>query len=83
MLTGRRVFGASDVSDTLAYVLTKDIDWTMLPAETPDALRQLLRRCLERDLKRRLRDIGDAGLELQDPQASRHTGRWANPVNAS
>ena len=40
MLTGRRVFAAGDVSDTLAYVLTKDIDWAMLPAETPDALRR-------------------------------------------
>ena len=39
MLTGTRVFAAGDVSDTLAYVLTKDVDWTILPAETPDALR--------------------------------------------
>ena len=67
MLTGTRVFAAGDVSDTLAYVLTKEIDWTTLPAETPPALGHLLRRCLERDPKRRLRDIGDAWLELEDP----------------
>ena len=67
MLTGTRVFVAGDVSDTLAYVLTKEIDWTTLPAETPPALGHLLRRCLERDPKRRLRDIGDAWLELEDP----------------
>ena len=69
MLTGARVFAAGDVSDTLAYVLTKEIDWTTLPAETPAALRDLLRRCLERDQKRRLRDIGDARFELEDRQA--------------
>ena len=70
MLTGTRVFAAGDVSDTLAFVLTKDIDWAMLPAEMPVALRDLLRRCLERDPKHRLRDIGDARFELEDRQAS-------------
>ena len=67
MLTGARVFAAGDVSDTLAYVLTKEIDWTTLPADTPPALGRLLRRCLVRDPKRRLRDIGDALLDLDDP----------------
>ena len=66
MLTGTRVFAGGDVSDTLAYVLTKEIDWTTLPAKTPTALRHLLRRCLERDPKRRLRDIGDAWPDLED-----------------
>ena len=70
MLTGTRVFAGGDVSDTLAYVLTKEIDWTALPARTPTAFRQLLRRCLERNPKHRLRDIGDAWLELNDPQVS-------------
>ena len=70
MLTGRKVFGAGDVSDTLAHVLTTEIDWTTLPGETPVALRRVLRRCLERDPKRRLRDIGDVWHELEDdPQA--------------
>ena len=68
MLTGTRVFAAGDVSDTLAYVLTKDIDWTTLPAKTPTALRHLLRRCLERDPKRRLRDIGDVWPDLEDQE---------------
>jgi hypothetical protein len=66
MLAGARVFAAADVSDTLAYVLTKDIDWEPLPTNTPASLRRLLRRCLERDPKRRLRDIGDARLELDE-----------------
>ena len=65
MLTGTRVFAGGDVSDTLAYVLTKEIDWTTLPAKAPTALRHLLRRCLARDPKRRLRDIGDAWPDLE------------------
>ena len=73
MLTGTRVFAGGDVSDTLAYVLTKEIDWTTLPATMPTALRHLLRRCLERDPKRRLRDIGDAWLELEDPRVTEAT----------
>ena len=65
MLTGTRVFAGGDVSETLAYVLTKEIDWTTLPAKTPTTLRHLLQRCLERDPKRRLRDIGDAWPDLE------------------
>ena len=67
MLTGARVFAGRDVSDTLAYVLTREIDWTPLPAATPPTIRRVLRRCLERDPKRRLRDIGDARLDIEEP----------------
>jgi Tol biopolymer transport system component/predicted Ser/Thr protein kinase len=56
MLTGQRLFSGETVSDTLALVLTKEPDWERAPAET----RQLLRACLEKDPKRRLRDIADA-----------------------
>src|SRR5262245_50318421 len=56
MLTGRRVFDADEVSDTLAMVLMRDVDWTLLPATTPPAIRTLLRRSLEKDRKRRLPD---------------------------
>jgi serine/threonine protein kinase len=66
MLTGRRAFEAEDVSDTLAAVLRGDIGWAALPAHTPATLRKLLRRCLERDPRRRIRDIGDALHDLQD-----------------
>ena len=59
MLTGKRAFAGEDVSDTLAYVLTKEPDWDALPAETPGALRHVLRWCLTKDAKRRARDIGD------------------------
>ena len=67
MLTGRQLFSGPTVSDTLASVLTRDPDWTQLPPDTPPAIRRLLHRCLERDRKRRLRDIGDALIEIDDP----------------
>ena len=66
MLTGRRLFGGEDVSDTLASVLKTDPDWTALPATTPAGIQRLLRRCLERDPNRRLHDIADARLEIED-----------------
>ena len=66
MLTGTRTFGGDNVADSLAFVLTKDPDWTALPPATPDAVRRLLGRCLEKDPTERLRDIGDAILELKD-----------------
>jgi len=63
MLSGRRCFEGETVSDVLAAVLRQDPDWSALPPETPAPSRALLRRCLERDPKKRLRDIGDAWLE--------------------
>ena len=70
MLAGRRPFGGETLSDTLASVLTREPDWDALPAETPGSVLRLLRRCLEKDPKRRLRDVGDARLELEDVLAS-------------
>jgi hypothetical protein len=64
MLTGREMFSGETVSDTA--VLRADFDWSLLPAETPAAIRRLLRRCLERDRKKRLRDIGDALVEIDE-----------------
>ena len=66
MLTGTRAFEGDDVSITLASVLKDDPDWTALPADLPPSMRRLLRRCLEKDPKRRLSAIGDAQLELED-----------------
>jgi len=66
MLTGRRLFDGETVSDTLAAVLKTDPDWSALPAGTPETVRKLLRRCLERDAKQRLRDIGEARVALGD-----------------
>jgi serine/threonine-protein kinase len=60
MLSGQRGYDAEDISDTLAAVLTRDVDWTKLPASTPPRLTALLRDCLVRDPKQRLRDMGEA-----------------------
>jgi Tol biopolymer transport system component len=64
MLTGRQLFGGETVSDIVAAVLTREIDWTVLPKGTPDGVRRLLRRCLERNPRNRLRDIGEARVAL-------------------
>ena len=69
MLTGRRLFEGETVSDTLAAVLKTDPAWAALPAGTPAAVRKLLRRCLERDAKQRLRDVGEARVALGDASA--------------
>jgi len=64
MLTGARMFSCGDVTDVLAAVLRQDIDWNALPSNTPRRLRVLLERCLDRDVKQRLRDIGEARVEI-------------------
>jgi serine/threonine protein kinase len=69
MLSGRRAFEGEDASTTMAAVLMRDPDWTALPASTPAALRQLIRRCVERDPKLRLRDIGEARITLSSADA--------------
>ena len=69
MLSGQRAFKGDDISDTLAAVLRQDIDWTALPASTPASVRRLIARCLDRDVRRRLRDIGEARIVLDDPTA--------------
>jgi Tol biopolymer transport system component len=65
MLSGRRPFPGEDVSDTLAAVLRADIDWTALPADTPRALRDLVVRCLDRNLRTRLQAIGEARVAIE------------------
>jgi eukaryotic-like serine/threonine-protein kinase len=70
MLAGRAVYDGETLSDTLAGFLEREPDWQRLPAKTPGKVRELLRRCLEKDPQRRLRDIGDARLELDDAIAS-------------
>ncbi len=66
MLTGTRLFEGTTISDTLAAVLRAEPDWTRLPAETPASMRKLLRRCLEKDRKRRLDSASAARLEIDD-----------------
>ena len=66
MLTGRPAFAGETVSDTIAAVLEREPDWSALPAATPASIHRLLRRCLRKDVKRRLRDISDAQIEIED-----------------
>jgi serine/threonine-protein kinase len=66
MLTGRLAFDGNTPSDIVAGILEKEPDWATLPADTPAAVRRVLRRCLEKDQRRRFRDIGDIKLELED-----------------
>jgi len=70
MLTGHVAFGGATVSDTIATILEREPDCAALPGNVPQAVRGLLHRCLEKDAKRRLRDIGDARVELDDSRAS-------------
>jgi serine/threonine-protein kinase len=67
MFTGRPTFERNTVADTLAAIVERAPEWEALPAATPAGIRRLLQRCLEKDPKRRLRDVGDARLELEDP----------------
>jgi serine/threonine protein kinase/Tol biopolymer transport system component len=65
-LTGSTAFRGETVSDTIALILTKEPDWAKLPPATPAALVALMKRCLVKDPRRRLRDIGEARLALED-----------------
>jgi hypothetical protein len=68
VLAGRMVFGGGEtITDTIASVVKEEPDWKALPADTPKHIRWLLRRCLQKDPKRRLRDVGDAQFMLEDP----------------
>jgi eukaryotic-like serine/threonine-protein kinase len=64
MLTGRRPFDGEDVTETVGAVIHKEPAWNLLSPETPPALLLTLQRCLEKNPKRRIRDIGDARLAL-------------------
>jgi serine/threonine-protein kinase len=65
MLTGASLFAGETISHTLADVLRAPIDLHQLPQHTPGAVRDLLRHCLNRDVRKRLRDIGDAGIAIE------------------
>jgi eukaryotic-like serine/threonine-protein kinase len=66
MLTGKMAFSGETVTDTLAAIIKEEPDWSRLPAGTPVRVRLLLQRCLQKDPKQRLRDIGDARISLEE-----------------
>jgi serine/threonine-protein kinase len=86
VLTGRKAFPGETVSDIIASVLARDPDWDALPERTPLKIRDLLRRCLRKEPHRRLHDIADARIEIEDSLAEPATGpvvartRWALPL---
>jgi Tol biopolymer transport system component len=70
MLAGRPAFGCDTLSDTIAGIIDREPEWSALPPATTPAVRRLIERCLQKDPRRRLRDIGDARAELDDRHAS-------------
>jgi serine/threonine-protein kinase len=66
MLAGKRAFEGATFSDTVAAVLDREPDWSALPRETPPLAQRLLRRCLQKEKDKRLHDVADARLELED-----------------
>jgi Tol biopolymer transport system component len=71
LIARRTAFGAETATDCLVKVLDADPDWTLLPKNTPDSVRRLLSRCLEKDAALRLRDIADARLEIVEALSHR------------
>jgi len=78
MLAGRRMFHGAGCPEVLAAVVRDDPPWQELPPETPARIRQLLRRCLDKDPKQRLRDIGEARIAIQESES----GEAAEPARA-
>ena len=68
-LTGKRAFDRETVADTLAAIIERNPDYDTLPPDVPPSIRQLVRRCLEKDQRERLRDIGDARIEIKEALA--------------
>jgi eukaryotic-like serine/threonine-protein kinase len=66
MLTGEKAFNGEAISEILAAVMLKEPDWGRLPLDSPPAVKRLLRRCLDKDPKRRLRDIGEARIAIEE-----------------
>jgi serine/threonine-protein kinase len=73
MLTGRMLFSGETVSETMAFVMTKEPDWKALPASTPWRLQRLLHRCLRKDARSRLQAIGDARIAIEEVQSGSAT----------
>lgn len=77
MLTGQRAFVGSDATETLAAVIRAAPEWSALPDDLPPRLREVVERCLEKDPRRRARDIGDVRLDLERVVSHRGEGRDA------
>ena len=78
MLTGRSPFAGDGFTDTAARILEREPDWRALPVSVPPNVLSLLQRCLTKDRRRRLHDVADARLEIDDTLA----GAWKSPASA-
>jgi serine/threonine protein kinase len=79
MITGKRLFSGESIPHTLAAVLTGTIEFTDLPSSTPAPIRDLVKRCLERDPRKRLRDIGEARLIIEKYLSDANSGSFVAP----
>ena len=82
MLTGRSPFGGETVSDTIVAILEREPDWHVLPDSTLPDVRRMLQRCLEKDPKRRLHDVADVRIEIEDAITTFASGRPTSSVAA-
>jgi TolB-like protein/Tfp pilus assembly protein PilF len=83
LLTGRQVFRGESFSDTIAAILEREPYWNVLPPSTPPKIRDLLQRSLQKDAQRRLRDLGDARIEIEEVLASKEArGRYERTSGA-
>src|SRR6478672_2593002 len=82
MLTGTLAFKGESVADTIVAILEREPDLSLVPASTPRSVHLVLRRCLQKDVKRRLRDIADARMELDDAIAHPAIADASKPPNA-
>jgi serine/threonine protein kinase/Tol biopolymer transport system component len=80
MLTGRRCFDGENIAETLAFVLTKEPDWSALPATTPPLISTLLRRCLDKDRRTRVGDLSAASFAIGEARALGAAAVGPSPV---
>src|SRR5947199_7760041 len=74
MLTGQMLFSGETTSETIAAVMMRDPDWKALPSNTPARLRDLIRRCLVKEPRNRVRDIGDVRIVIEEVQSGGEAG---------
>ncbi len=65
-LTGKTAYLGETVTDTLAKIVEREPDWEQLPSVTPSSIRRLLRRCFQKDTQRRIHDMADARIEIEE-----------------
>ena len=83
LLTGKMAFPGETVTDMLAAIVKSEPDWGLLPAETPASIHRLLRRCLTKDAKQRLRDIGEARIVIEETLAGAAEPAEVSPARAT